>query len=252
MGVDSADYDEDGRMDLFVANIDEEIFALYHNNGDKTFSDLAMETSLGMGTRWLSGWGLRFIDYDNDGQQDLFLANGFPDDGVDETPTEVTYKQPLVLFHKEGKNYKDVSKQAGPIFQQKFAARGLAAGDFDNDGNVDVLVGVNDAAPILLHNESGHENHWLGLKLVGTNSNRDAIGARITYSIAGAKHYRMRTSGGSFLSSHDPRIVLGAGKAPKIEWLEIKWPGPAGKVERFTNLPSDRYITITEGSPQWK
>jgi hypothetical protein len=252
MGVESADYDEDGYMDLFVANIDEEIFALYRNNHDKTFADRAMETGLGMGTRWLSGWGLRFIDYDNDGLQDIFLANGFPDDGVDETPTEVTYKQPLVLFHNEGKTYKDVSKQAGPIFQQKFAARGLATGDFDNDGSVDVLVCVNDAAPILLHNDSGRQNHWLGVSLVGTKSNRDAIGARITYSIGNTKHYRMRTSGGSFLSSHDPRIVLGAGKAAKIDWLEIKWPGPSGKVERFTNLPVDRYVTITEGSPQWK
>jgi len=252
MGVESADYNEDGNMDLFVANIDEEIFALYRNNGDTTFSDLAMETGLGMSTRWLSGWGLRFIDYDNDGLQDIFLANGFPDDGVDETPSEVTYQQPLVLFHGEGKTYKDVSKQAGPIFQKKFAARGLATGDFDNDGNVDVLVCVNDAPPILLHNNSGHQNHWLGLILMGTKSNRDAVGARITYSVAGAKHHRMKTSGGSFLSSHDPRMILGAGKSTKIDWLEVKWPGPSGKVERFINLPVDRYISLTEGSAQWK
>jgi enediyne biosynthesis protein E4 len=104
----------------------------------------------------------------------------------------------------------------------------------------------------LLHNNSGHQNHWLGLILMGTKSNRDAVGARITYSVAGAKHHRMKTSGGSFLSSHDPRMILGAGKSTKIDWLEVKWPGPSGKVERFINLPVDRYISLTEGSAQWK
>jgi hypothetical protein len=248
MGVDSADYDDDGYMDLFVGNIDEEIFALYRNSHDNTFRDMSMETGLGLATRWLSGWGLRFIDYDDDGQLDLFLGNGFPDDGVDETPTEVTYKQPLVLFHREGKKFVDVSKQAGPIFHEKFATRGLAVGDFDNDGRIDVLVGVNDAPPILLHNESGHQNHWLGIRLVGTKANRDAIGARISYSVAGVVHRRMRTSGGSFLSSHDPRLILGTGSSDKLDWIEVKWPGPDGKIERFTNLPIDTYATLTEGS----
>jgi enediyne biosynthesis protein E4 len=251
MGVDSADFDDDGFMDLFVANIDEEIFALYRNTRDGMFTDLAMDTGLGMATRWLSGWGMRFVDYDNDGLLDLFLANGFPDDGVDERPSEITYKQPLVLFHNEGKSYHDVSKQAGPIFQQRFAARGMAIGDFDNDGLIDVVVGVNDAAPILLHNETKPASHWLGIKLVGTTSNRDAVGARVSYSIAGTVHRRMETSGGSFLSSHDRRMVLGAGP-DKIDWVEIKWPGPSGKVERLTKLPADQYITITEGSNQWK
>jgi hypothetical protein len=252
MGVDSADYNEDGWPDLFVANIDEEIFSLYKNNHDHTFSDVAMETDLGMASRWLSGWGIRFIDYDNDGYLDLFQTSGFPDDMVDENHTEITYRQPLALFHGDAKTLKDVSSTAGPIFQQKFPGRGLAAGDFDNDGGVDILVGVNDEAPLLLHNEIGKLNHWLGIKLVGTKSNRDAIGAGITYSIANSKRNRIKTGGGSFLSAQDPRIVLGAGKNTKTDWLEVKWPGPNGKVERFTDLPIDRYITITEGSGAWK
>jgi hypothetical protein len=252
MGVDSADYNEDGFMDLFVANIDEEIFSLYRNNKNRTFTDVAMDTDLGLATRWLSGWGMRFMDYDNDGWLDLFLSSGFPDDMVDENHTEVTYMQPLALFHNTGKGMKDVSATGGPVFRERFAARGLATGDYDNDGGIDVLIGINDGPPLLLHNEVGRKSHWLGIKLVGTKANRDAVGARITYSIGGSRHYRMKTAGGSFLSSQDPRILLGAGKNEKIDWVEITWPGPSGKIERITNLPINRYVTITEGTGQWK
>jgi hypothetical protein len=127
------------------------------------------------------------------------------------------------------------------------SARGLAIGDFDNDGAVDVLISVNDSAPLLLRNTAAKDNHWLGLKLVGTKSNRDAVGARVTYQAGDLKRSRMKVGGGSYLSSHDPRIVLGFGKRTKIDWLEIKWPLPSGAVEKFTDLPIDRYITIVEG-----
>jgi len=252
MGVDAADFNEDGWLDLFVANIDQEIFSLYQNNRDQTFDDVAMQTGIGMATRWMSGWGLKFFDYDNDGNLDLILANGFPDDLVEEISYEVTYKEPLLLFHKDGPAYKNVSAQSGPIFSQSFPARGLAIGDFNNDGAVDVLISNNDAAPILLRNNIGKENNWLGLKLVGKKCNRDAIGARITYQSADLKRHRAIIGGGSFLSSHDPRVVLGIGQRPKLDWLEIKWPQPSGATERFTDLPINRYITITEGSPKWK
>jgi hypothetical protein len=128
----------------------------------------------------------------------------------------------------------------------------LAIGDFNNDGATDVLISVNDGAPILLRNNIGAQNHWLGVKLVGTKANPDAIGARITYQAGDLKRSRMKVGGGSFLSSHDPRMVLGIGKRTKVDWLDVKWPQPSGAVERFTNLPLNRYITIVEGTGRWK
>jgi len=251
MGVDSADYNEDGWMDLFVANIDEEIFSLYKNNRDETFDDLAMALGIGLPTRWLSGWGLKFLDYDNDGNFDLLLANGFPDDLVEEFSSQVKYREPLLLFQNAGSTFKNVSQQSGPVFSKSFSARGLALGDFNNDGAVDVLIAVNDGAPVLLRNNAGKQNHWLGLHLIGTKANRDAVGARVTYQAGDLKRSRMKVGGGSFLSSHDPRLVLGLGPRTKIDWLEVNWPQP-GATERFANLPLDRYITIVEGTGKWK
>jgi hypothetical protein len=131
-------------------------------------------------------------------------------------------------------------------------ARGLALGDFNNDGAIDVLITNNDEAPVLLRNEIGSHNHWLGLRLIGKKSNPDAIGARVTYQAGDLKRTRMKVGGGSYLSSHDPRVVLGVGKRPKLDWMEVKWPQPSGLVERFTNLPIDRYITVIEGSGKWE
>ncbi len=252
MGVDSADFDQDGRMDLFVANIDQEIFSLYRNNGDGTFDDLAMPLGIGMPTRWMSGWGLKFFDYDNDGDLDLILANGFPDDLIDQISSSVKWKEPPLLFHREGKTFKDVSASSGPVFGESFSARGLALGDFNNDGGVDVLISNNDAAPLLLRNNVGRLNHWLGLKLVGKACNSDAVGARIRYQAGDLKRSRMKVGGGSFLSAHDPRVVLGIGQRTKVDWVEVTWPQPSGAVERFTNLPLDRYVTLVEGTGHWK
>lgn len=248
MGVDAADFDEDGRMDLFVANIDQEIFALYRSSGDGTFEDVAIEQGIGMATRWMSGWGLKFFDYDNDGNLDLILANGFPDDLVGELSHQVTYREPLLLFKNEGKSFKNVSAESGPVFAKQFAARGLAIGDFNNDGAVDVLVAVNDGAPVLLKNNLGRESHWLGLKLVGKKCNRDAVGARISWQAGDLKRSRTKVGGGSFLSSHDPRVVLGLGKRKKLDWVEVQWPEPSGLVERFLELGVDRYVEIVEGT----
>lgn len=252
MGVDSADFDNDGWMDLFVSNIDEEIFSLYRNNREDGFDDQAMHLGVGMATRWMSGWGIKFIDYDNDGDLDLFLANGFPDDLVEEFSSKVKYQEPLLLFQNAGGKYKNVSDVAGPVFGKSFSARGMAVGDFNNDGGIDVLVAVNDGPPLLLRNNIGKENHWLGVKLVGTKSNRDAVGARLTYKAGDLTRSRMKIGGGSFLSSHDPRMLLGLGKRSKLDWLDVQWPQPGGPVERFTDVPVDRYITIVEGSGKWK
>ena len=252
MGLDSADFNQDGWMDLFVANIDLERFAIYQNNHDETFDDQAAPTGIGMATRLMSGWGLKFFDYDNDGFLDLFLANGNPDDLIESIHSLVKFQEPLMLFHSTGKGFVNVSAQSGPVFAKPLSARGMAIGDFDNDGATDVLVANNDGAPVLLRNNAGSQNHWLGIKLIGTKSNPDAIGARITYQAQDLKQQRMKVGGGSFLSSHDPRVVLGIGSRPKIDWVEIKWPLPSGKVERLTGLPIDRYITIVEGTGAWK
>ena len=247
MGVDSADYDQDGWMDLFVSNVDQEMFSLYHNNHDEVFDDMAIPTGIGMTTRLLSGWGVKFLDYDNDGNLDLFLANGHPDDRIEERYSQVKYKEPMLLFRNTGQAFENVGAQGGLIFSRPLAARGMALGDFDNDGAVDVLVAVNNDAPVLLRNHAGKQNHWLGVRLVGRKANPDAVGALITYQAGDLKRSRFRVGGGSYLSSQDPRVVLGIGKRTKIDWLEIKWPLPGGAVERFTDLPIDRYITIVEG-----
>jgi len=252
MGIDSADFNEDGWMDLFVANLDREMFAIYQNNLDETFDDMALPTGIGKATKFMSGWGLKFFDYDNDGNLDLFLANGNPDDLINSLHGEVTYEEPLILFHRTGKGFQDVSAASGPIFARKLCSRGLAIGDFDNDGAIDVLISVNNAAPLLLKNTAATGNHWLGVRLIGKKCNPDAVGARVTYQAGDLKRGRMKVGGGSYLSSHDPRMVLGLEKREKLDWLEIKWPLPSGKVERFTNLPINRYMTIVEGEGKWK
>ncbi len=247
MGVDAADFDGDGWQDLFVANVDQEMFSLYRNNRNESFRDVAFSNGVAQATRLLSGWGLRFFDYDNDGALDLFLANGHPDDMIDNYSQQVRFREPLLLFHQEKGMLHNVSAESGPVFGKAFAARGMAIGDYDNDGRVDVLIGNNGGPPVLLHNNAGAGNHWLGVKLVGTTCNRDAVGARLTWTAGGVKHSRAKNGGGSYLSAHDPREVLGTGTAAQLDSLEIHWPLPSGKIERFTDLPVDRYITIVEG-----
>jgi predicted NUDIX family NTP pyrophosphohydrolase len=153
-----------------------------------------------------------------------------------------------LLFHQEKGQLKNVSAASGPVFGKMFSARGLAIGDFDNDGRIDVLVGNNGGPPLLLRNNAGAGNHWLGVKLVGTKCNRDAVGAKLTWSAGGVTRSRLKNNGGSYLSSHDMREVLGVGQAAKLDWLEVEWPKPSGRKERLTGLPVDRYITLTEGS----
>ncbi|MBO0912176.1 MAG: CRTAC1 family protein [Acidobacteria bacterium] len=252
MGVDAGDYDQDGWIDLFEANVDHEMYSLYHNDRNEAFSDVALSTGIGEATRMMSGWGLKFLDIDNDGNLDLLLANGHPDDKVDKKIAGVAYREPMLLFRNDGRSLKNVSAESGPIFSEPLAGRGLALGDFDNDGSVDVLVTQNNAAPVLLRNNAGRENHWLGLRLVGRKANIDAIGAKVSLRSGDLERHVYKVGGGSYLSSHDPRMVLGLGQRTKIDWLEVKWPEPSGKIERFTGLPIDRYITIFEGEGRWK
>ena len=247
MGLDAADITGDGYADLLVANIDHEAFSLYENHGGDFFTDAAADHGLAQATALMSGWGVKFFDADNDGRSDLLLANGHPDDVIAKRAPEVRYKEPLLLFQHDGRRLRNVSARAGAVFGESYPARGLAVGDVDNDGRVDALVGCNGGAPLLLRNVTPGGHHWVGVKLQGTSCNRDAIGARLVWSAAGVRRSRFKNGGGSYLSSHDPREVLGIGTASKIEWLEIRWPMPSGKTERFSSVPIDRYVTIVEG-----
>ncbi len=246
MGVDATDFDGDGWQDLFVANIDQELFSLYQNQKDLTFIDRPGE--IGPATRLLSGWGLRFFDYDNDGDPDLMLANGHPDDMVQIQSLKVKYKEPLLMFENVNGTYKHVTSVSGAVFNKDFPARGLSVGDYDNDGDINVLVINNGEAPVLLRNEGGNRNNWVGLQLVATRSNSGAVGAIITWEVGGVKYKRLKTAGGSYLSSHDPREVLGVGAATKIDSIEIKWP--SGRVDKVTNPPLRKYMKIVEGGAQ--
>ncbi len=243
MGVDAGDYDGDGWQDLFVANIDYEFFSLYHNNKDVTFTDEPRE--IAAATQLLSGWGLRFFDYDNDGDPDLLLVNGHPDDFVEMHNARVKYKEPMVMFLNTGRHFKNVTENSGAVFAKDFSGRGMATGDIDNDGDMDVLVSNNGEAPLLLRNEGGNRNNWLGLQLVATKSNSSAAGASIIWEAGPLKRTRLKTAGGSYLSSHDPREILGVGSALKVTALEIRWP--SGHIDRLNNLPVNRYVTVIEG-----
>src|SRR5215472_3799389 len=150
MGIDAADLDQDGWLDLFITNLDHEFYALYKNRHDETFDDIATPSGIAAATERMSGWGVKFFDYDNDGELDLFIANGHPDDLINKINPAVTYSEPLLLFQNTGSGLKNISAESGPIFSRERSARGLALGDFDNDGAVDVLISVNDGAPLLL------------------------------------------------------------------------------------------------------
>jgi hypothetical protein len=251
MGVDATDYDQDGWIDLFLTDVDEEMFSLYHNNHDETFNDQSLSNGIGMTVRTMSGWGVKFLDYDNDGNMDIFITSGHPDDKVSQRYSQVHYLEKPLLWRNLGtgyrKTFQNVSDQSGPIFSQRIAGRGLAVGDFNNDGGIDVLMVPNQGAPILLKNNVGKLHHWLGLHLKGTKANPEAVGARVTWQAGDLKRWIQKVSGGGYLASHDPRLILGIGEKPKIDWVEIKWPGPSTRVDRLTKLPINRYITVVEG-----
>ena len=158
----------------------------------------------------------------------------------------VKYREPLLMFLNVDGKYRNVSAQSGAVFKRDFPARGLSVGDYDNDGDIDVLIINNGEAPLLLRNEGGNRNNWVGLQLVATKSNPGAVGAIIFWEAGGVKRSRLKTSGGSYLSSHDPREILGLGKAAKTGSVEIKWP--SGRVDKFVNLPLNKYSKVVEGN----
>ncbi|MBO0857807.1 MAG: CRTAC1 family protein [Chloracidobacterium sp.] len=246
MGVDAADYDGDGLEDLFVANFNRERFSIYRNRGDNSFSDEAGQTGIGVATQMLSGWGLRFFDFDLDGDPDLIVCNGHPDDLIETISTTLKHKEPILLFENRGKEFVNLGAAAGGAFARDYPARGLAVGDLNNDGYPDVVIGNNGEAPLILRHTRATSNHWVGLSLIG-----NATGARITWSAGGVKRSRLKTAGGSYLSSQDPRESLGLGAAKTVDWIEVRWPGVGnkknGRVDRFENVAVDRYYSLKEG-----
>ncbi len=237
MGVDAADYDRDGKPDLFVSNFNRERFSIYRNLGNATFADSAGPTGVGSATYMYSGWGVRFLDFDNDGDLDLALANGHPDDLIESVQSSLQWKEPLLLLENRGGKFVNLGAAGGDAFLRSFTARGLATGDLDNDGWPDIVVANNGDAPLLLHNRGGR-NHWIGLAGVPPGATiRWPGGTRIT------------ASGGSFLSSQDPRVLLGLGSRSKLDWVEIESSGPNPAVHRMENLSAGRYYNVTLKTP---
>jgi hypothetical protein len=245
MGVDAADYDNDGLPDLIVTNFSHDYSTLRHNDGGLTFTDVSMPSGIGLATLPTLGWGVGFLDYDNDGRQDLFIANGHVFPNIDDRNLGTTWKQHNQLFHNEGEGrFLDVTAQAGPAFQELHSARGAAFGDFDNDGDVDIVVNNMDEAPSLLRNDGGNAAHWVGLRLLGARRNRGAVGARVTLIAGPLRQMKEIHAGSSHSSSNDPRLLFGLGSATRVDRVEIRWP--QGRTQVLNNLPIDRYHTVRE------
>ncbi len=251
MGTDWGDYADDGKLDLFVATFQNEAKSLFHNDGQGQFSDVSYKTGLALPTIPHVAFGCKLFDYDNDGHLDLVIANGHVQDNIHNIDTSTTYKQPLQLFHNAGMTpvtFEDASAQGGPAFARPLVGRGLAVGDYDNDGRQDVLVVDSEGKPLLLHNEDARAGHWLSVRLVGVRSNRDGIGALVTAQVGGRKLLRLCHTDGSYLSASDRRVHFGLGGAATVDSLTIRWP--SGLTQTLTSLPADRIITVREGKQE--
>jgi hypothetical protein len=247
MGIDAADVDGDGWLDIYVTHLDFELNRLYHNNRDGTFDDDTFHSGIGNKAILMSGVSAKFLDYDNDGWTDIVQVNGSMLDNVQLYHSEVPYKEPLLMYRNLGKGqFAKVSDSLGPDFMRPVVGRGLATADFDNDGDTDIVVNVRDDYPELLRNDGGNANHWLEILLIGTRSNRDGIGASLKLTSEGFVHVEQAKGGTSYMSASDPRILFGLGKRTKIDSLQITWP--SGQVDRLTNVPVDRIIAVKEGT----
>jgi enediyne biosynthesis protein E4 len=244
MGVDFADYNNDGLPDIVVTDLANQVYPLYQNNGDGTFDYVSSRTEISRITFMHSGWGIRFLDFDNDGWKDLLIAQGHDLDTIELTSAHIHYRETALLLRNNGKGFSDVSSESGAVFGQAWVGRGLATGDLDNDGRVDAVITTNDGGLRILHNETTNQNHWITFQLVGHKSNRDGIGAEIKAITAKGSQYSTVTTSGSYLSSSDKRAHFGLGSASKIETLEIRWP--SGIVQTLRDISVDRLLTVDE------
>lgn len=248
MGVSAADYDCDGNFDLVKTNFAGDTTSLYRNLGDGTFEDQTFQSGLGRVTRFL-GWGAAFVDFDNDGWADIVLCNGHVYPEVGESVTESGYKQRKVVYQNlRNGRFKEVSEELGPGIVEKASGRGMAMGDFDNDGDLDLLVNCINDVPQLLRCDSKLKNNWIKIKTIGTKSNRTGIGARVycTTEVDGKPHRQMDEvrSGGSYISQSDLRVHFGLARATTAD-IEVRWP--SGVVDHIARVPVNRVIAVTEG-----
>jgi hypothetical protein len=244
MGIDAGDYDNDGYMDIFITTLSNEMYPLYHNDRELSFTYATNAAGVGQITLLYSGWGTHFIDADNDGLRDLFVAQSHVLDTIEKTNPYLKYRQTPLLMRNTGKGFVNVSATAGPVFSTSLSARGAAFGDLNNDGQMDVVIAALNGAPVVLRN-NGTKNHWLGLSLVGSKANRQGIGARITVTDnSGNKQIFDAKTSGSYLSSNDPRIMVGLGAVASVRKVEVGWP--SGNVQTITEPQLDRYLVIKE------
>jgi hypothetical protein len=247
MGIDAADVDGDGFLDVYITHLDFELNRLYHNNGDGTFTDATYSSGIGTKAILLSGVAAKFVDYDNDGWPDILQVNGAMVDNIELYHSEVTYKEPLLMFHNLGNGHFEKSSDSlGLDFLRPVAGRGLATADFFNDGAVGFAVNVRGDFPELMRNDGGNANHWIEVLLIGTKSNRDGIGSMLKLSAQGFVRVEQAKGGSSYMSASDPRIHFGLGKRDKIDSLVITWP--SGQVDKLTNVPVDQIIAVKEGT----
>jgi hypothetical protein len=244
MGVDFADYDNDGLPDLVITNLANQKYALYRNNGDATFSYDSYLSGIGGMTLLHSGWGIHFLDYDNDGLKDLLIAQGHDLDTIELNFPQLHYKEPMLLARNTGKGFVDVSAQSGDVFHQAWTGRGMAIGDLDNDGRIDAVVATNGGPAYILHNETATANHWLTLFLVGHRSNRDGIGAEIKVTTSAGSQWATVSTAGSYLSSSDKRAHFGLGPDTVVKSIHIHWP--SGTEQTLENVRADQILTVNE------
>ena len=246
MGSTVADYDGDGRLDLFRTNFSDDTSTLYHNNGDGVFTDVTYQAGLGAHTQYL-GWGTMFIDFDNDGWPDLLVVNGHVYPEVDSLKIGIDYNEPKLLYRNRGNGtFADVSQSAGPGITSVTPARGLAVGDLWNDGRISAVIVNRNGLPNLLVNQTRYANHWIDIKAVGTRSNRSGIGARVLVRTSSRQQIAEVRSGSSYISHSDMRLHFGLGVENEIQGIEVRWP--SGLAERFPDARADTVITIREGS----
>jgi len=246
MGVDAADTTGSGRMDVIIGHLDMQLARFYRNLGDGTFEDATLRSKIGYATYHMSEFGTLFLDYDNDGARDIFLANGHVLDNIARYHEDVHYAEPKLMFRNLGRGiFQNVSDRLGADFQLPCVSRGAAAGDFDNDGDLDVLVSNNGQPPQLFRNDGGNANRWLEILLIGTKSNRDGVGSRVKVTAGDLTSYAQRKGGMSYQSAQDPRLHFGLGARRSIDAIEVKWP--SGNATKLSNLASDQIVTIKEG-----